>query len=60
MPVRRKCHRVLDGDRGEALVHCQMLPDARRQQHNLGRGCGDGGGAEGDVVHCCGRLQRGT
>ena len=31
MPFWRECHHVPDGGGGEALIHCGMLPGARRR-----------------------------
>ena len=39
-PVWCERHRVETGDGGEALVHCLMLPGARRRGENLR--CGGG------------------
>ena len=43
-----------DGDGGEALVHCRMLPGTGRQDNDTRRGGGDGVESKGDGVDCCG------
>ena len=50
---------MIAGNRGEALVHRQMLPGAGRQHNDLERGGRYGGEAEGGGVDFCGRLKCG-